>query len=265
MNEILQAYYLASHYDNTWYKAWHAWALTNFEVVSHLESQTNRPNDTMGSNLMRYVVQAMQGQFLFVHICCSMLIHSLAGFFRSISLHNENSLQDTLRLLTLWFKFGSHDEVSHAMASGFSRVDVNTWLEVVPQIIARIQTPSVNVKRNIDMLLTEVGRHHPQALIYSLTVAAKSTSPARRDAALSILSQMKDHSSAIVNQAILVSTELIRVAILWHEQWHEGLEEASRFYYTEKNPEAMIQTLEPLHELLEKVSCNLHVSLFGRF
>jgi serine/threonine-protein kinase mTOR len=29
-------------------------------------------------------------------------------------------------------------------------------------------------------------------------------------------------------QALLVSRELIRVAILWHEQWHEGLEEASR-------------------------------------
>jgi FKBP12-rapamycin binding domain len=26
-----------------------------------------------------------------------------------------------------------------------------------------------------------------------------------------------------------VSRELIRVAILWHEQWHEGLEEASRY------------------------------------
>ena len=29
-------------------------------------------------------------------------------------------------------------------------------------------------------------------------------------------------------QALMVSDELIRVAILWHEQWHEGLEEASR-------------------------------------
>jgi phosphatidylinositol kinase/protein kinase (PI-3 family) len=33
-------------------------------------------------------------------------------------------------------------------------------------------------------------------------------------------------------QALLVSRELIRVAILWHEQWHEGLEEASRYALT---------------------------------
>jgi hypothetical protein len=35
--------------------------------------------------------------------------------------------------------------------------------------------------------------------------------------------------------------------------WHEGLEEASRYYFTENNPEAMIATLEPLHDELERV------------
>ena len=53
---------------------------------------------------------------------------------------------------------------------------------------------------------------------------------------------------------MLVSEELIRVAILWHELWHEGLEEASRMYYTEKNPDGMIAILEPLHDRLEAVS-----------
>ncbi len=43
-----------------------------------------------------------------------------------------------------------------------------------------------------------------------------------------ILDNLKEHSSALVQQAVMVSEELIRVAILWHEQWHEALEEASR-------------------------------------
>lgn len=59
-------------------------------------------------------------------------------------------------------------------------------------------------------------------------------------------------------QALVVSHELIRVAILWHELWHEGLEEASRLYYTEKNPEGMIAALEPLHDMLENVSSLVH-------
>jgi phosphatidylinositol kinase/protein kinase (PI-3 family) len=55
-------------------------------------------------------------------------------------------------------------------------------------------------------------------------------------------------------QALLVGRELIRVAILWHELWHEGLEEASRHFFTEKNPDAMIAALEPLHDMLEQVN-----------
>ncbi|KAL6744723.1 hypothetical protein V8C86DRAFT_3167703 [Haematococcus lacustris] len=41
------------------------------------------------------------------------------------------------------------------------------------------------------------------------------------------------------------------MAILWHERWHEGLEDASRQYFGEQNPELMLQTLIPLHQELE--------------
>ena len=68
------------------------------------------------------------------------------------------------------------------------------------QIIARIQTPNTNIRRNITSLLTDVGKHHPQALIYPLTVASKSPSPLRKDAALAIMDRMKQHSPAIVEQ-----------------------------------------------------------------
>jgi len=55
------------------------------------------------------------------------------GFFRSISLRDDNTLQDSLRLLTLWFKFGSEERVTLAVNEGASMVSVDTWLEVVPQ------------------------------------------------------------------------------------------------------------------------------------
>ena len=124
------------------------------------------------------------------------------------------------------------------------------------QIIARIQTPSNNIRRNINNLLTEVGKHHPQALVYPLTVASKSSSAVRKKAALNIMDRMREHSPIIVEQALLVSHELIRVAILWHELWHEGLEEASRLYFTDHNPMGMIAFLEPLHDMLE-VRCTI--------
>ena len=68
------------------------------------------------------------------------------------------------------------------------------------QIIARIQTPHANIRRNINNLLTDVGKHHPQALIYPLTVASESSSVARRNAARAIMERMREHSPTIVSQ-----------------------------------------------------------------
>lgn len=104
----------------------------------------------------------------------------------------------------------------------------------------------------IHQLLIDIGKHHPQALIYPLTVASKSTASGRQAAANKILSSMREHFPNLVAQAILVSEELIRVAILWHELWHEGLEEASRLYFGERNVKGMFETLEPLLQMCER-------------
>ncbi|KAG8995960.1 phosphatidylinositol kinase- protein kinase tor1 [Tulasnella sp. JGI-2019a] len=232
IRNILKSYSLATKHDPKWYKAWHTWALANYEVVDFLES-TSQMDEVGAASLVGYIVSAV------------------GGFFESINLRANNSLQDTLRLLTLWFKFGSHEAIAQAMEDGFSRVSVDTWLEVIPQIIARIQTPSTTVRRLISQLLIDVGKCHPQALIYPLTVASQSSNELRVSAARSIMDRMREHSPTIVNEAAVVSEELIRVAILWHEKWHEGLEEASRLYFSDKNPEAMIACLAPLHDELE--------------
>jgi FKBP12-rapamycin complex-associated protein len=52
----------------------------------------------------------------------------------------------------------------------------------------------------------------------------------------------------------MVSNELVRVAILWNEMWHEGLEDASRFHFAEHNPDQAISRLKPLLEMVEKVT-----------
>lgn len=62
------------------------------------------------------------------------VVPSVQGFFRSIALSRGNCLQDTLRLLTLWFKYGNHEEVCKAIKQGFGSVNIDTWLEVIPQV-----------------------------------------------------------------------------------------------------------------------------------
>lgn len=190
------------------------------------------------------------------------IIPAIQGFFRSISLSRKNSLQDSLRVLTLWFKYGGAAEINAAVGDGFYSVPIENWLQVIPQLIARIHITAPQVRRLVQNVLGEIGRHHPQALVYPLSVAAKSQLVARRTAAVAILDKMRSHSAVLVDQAMLVGQELIRVAILWEEMWHEGLEEASKLYFGEHNIPAMFGVLEPLHQLVERGSSSIREALF---
>lgn len=83
-------------------------------------------------------------------------------------------------------------------------------------------------------------------------VAARSASENRRRNAEYVMSEIQSHSPTLLEQTKRVSGELIRIAILWHEQWHEALEEASRLYFGECDVEGMLGNLMPLHDKLNR-------------
>jgi FKBP12-rapamycin complex-associated protein len=235
VHEILSAYAAATRYNQNWYKAWHSWALANFEVVNSITSQADRETTEIPSNVVHDHV-----------------IPAIHGFFKSIALSSSSSLQDTLRLLTLWFSHGGLPDVNRTITENTKSVPIDTWLEVIPQLLARINQPNPTVRQSIHQLLTEVGKAHPQALVFPLTVSMKSDVSRRQRSAKELMEVMREHSPKLVEQADLVSNELIRIAVLWHEQWHEGLEEASRLYFGDHNIDGMFATLAPLHAMLDK-------------
>ncbi|OQV15683.1 Target of rapamycin [Hypsibius exemplaris] len=208
------------------YKAWHAWASMNFEAVLFYKhrSQIAQGGGAGGGRIRRPAVHCIGPQW-------PRLGHS--------------------PFLTLWFDYGHVQDVHDTLLDQLKSIQIENWLQVIPQLIARIDTPRKLVAKLICQLLNDIGRIHPQALVYPLTVASKATVPARKEAADRMLKTMREHSSNLVNQALMVSEELIRVAILWHEMWHEALEEASRQYFGEHNVKGMLATLEPLHQLLD--------------
>ena len=56
---------------------------------------------------------------------------AIKGFFQSIALSSSvNSLQDTLRLLTLWFEFGHLQGVNDVLVEGIRTVQIDNWLQV---------------------------------------------------------------------------------------------------------------------------------------
>jgi len=66
------------------------------------------------------------------------------------------------------------------------------------------------------------------------------------------MTSLRQYSSVLLDETLLVSTELIRVAILWKEKFYKGLDEASRYYYIDKKTDAMAMVLQRLNEIIER-------------
>lgn len=62
-------------------------------------------------------------------------VPAVEGFFRSIALSHGSSLQDTLRLLTLWFDYGQWPEVYDAIVEGIRTIEIDTWLQVLKNVL----------------------------------------------------------------------------------------------------------------------------------
>lgn len=263
INSILSYYESATKHDKGSYKAWHSWAYANFKVIQTQRLALTQKVDTTGNAAAAAATELLrkdrENQLVLQYA-----VPALKGFFRSINLSHANSLQDTLRLLTLWFDYGQTIEVIDALNEGIRIIEINTWLQVIPQLIARIDTPRLFVAQLIHKLLSDIGKSHPQALVYPLSVASKSASQTRKSAANKILDSMREHSPTLVEQAKMCSEELIRVAILWHEQWYEGLEEASRLYFGDRDIKGMFDTLAPLHAMLERGPQTLKETSFNQ-
>lgn len=207
VNVVLRSYKDATRYHSQWYKAWHEWALANFEVITAQTAGTTRGSAEMTvETINTYVVPAIQ------------------GFFKSIALSHTSSIQNTLRLLTLWFAYGKYPEVLGAITHGKNTVNINTWLDVIPQLIARITQEDEAVRNSVQDLLCEMGRSHPQALVYPLTVATDREDVDWKRAADKVMESMRQHSAQLCMQADMVSHELVRIGLLWQEEWHNAME-----------------------------------------
>lgn len=289
IHSILDYYQYAKDYNVSWYKAWNAWAYANYDALqfflnANIASQQQQFMSSRQSSRssLHSTSPITNNNFIQPHdnlIRMSRYIKSsVQGFFTCINLTRDSSncLQDILKLLTLWFNYGNSEDIASVIKEGIQTSPIEIWLQVIPQLIARIDKNKKYVSILIRDLLIDLGKHHPQALVYRLILASKcgdsnSYQPqqtARDIAAQEILKSLREHSNILVEQAKLVSEELIRVAILWHELWHESLEDASKYYFGENNVNGMLETLERLHKMMDRGATttkeNLFLQAYGR-
>ena len=79
-----------------------------------------------------------------------------------------------IRLLTLLFTYGSRADVATAFVTGFNSINIDTWLTVIPQIIARIDTPIQSVRSLVHEALSKLGTCSLVATIIVLKLARSS-------------------------------------------------------------------------------------------
>lgn len=254
-DQVLDCLETATRLDPTNHRAWHEWALMNFRALEGATKAGEQRNTQQGDSNPTGVSSIMAGQVNDKQLL-RYAVPAIQGFFRSISFgdsKNYDVTKDVLRLLTLWFAHGARSEVHAAMSAGFQDVSIDTWLDVIPQLIARIDSPHQKMRELLHDLLSRIGLSHPQALIYPITVASNAINAPRKRAAEGILATVRRHSSQLVAEADMVSRELIRVAILWNELWHGALEEASKHFFNNRDVTAMIAELKPLHEKMDAI------------
>ncbi|KAL6730005.1 hypothetical protein Aduo_001008 [Ancylostoma duodenale] len=190
-------------------------------------------------------------------------VSAVKCFTRALQLAPGSRLEDTLRLLQLMFDYGEYNEVYKQLSENIKGLPIETWLEAVPQLMARLDSRD-KMASLVKQVILEISKMKPQALVYALTVAAKSSNVDRQKNAQEMLGVMAEMHPKLVEEASMVSEELVRCAILWHEQWHDALDEASRQYFQEKNTVAMMETLEPVHKMIEKGPTTLKEQSFNQ-
>ena len=325
LSDILEYYRTATTLDPTYAKAWHEWAMLNAKVCtawrSIISSQDKRDEEDLTFDESESSTPPTSHRQS-TNTRTKHIVAAIRGFFRSISLQpvGNNSLQDILRILALWFEYGDtevDDEMNHstthnqqesdefensikqvrqdnssfsnhsncalpfpspspvppisqpyssnhsqdrvdensssislAMSQGLSLISIDHMLAVIPQLLARIQVSNKKIRDLLLDLLCRLGCHHPQSLIFPLTVVLQSPIPTRHASAQFILDSMRTHSPNLVHQGAIVSSELVRVAIVWEEIWHEGIEEASRVWFGQNDFDGMKKIFEPITSML---------------
>jgi FKBP12-rapamycin complex-associated protein len=219
---------MAKELDNKSFRAWHSWAMINLHAAV-------RDNVTMDESRINHLVAALNGFFMSVHLSSEVI-----------------GVQDVLRILFIWFNYGHNKSLAKELEVGVEKLSLDTWLLVIPQLISRIDIIRTDVREQLHKLLGRLGAEHPHALIYPLTVCAKSEEESvRRTAARSILDTIHKAKPQLVEEVNTISDELVRVAISWWDRWFDAIEMTGKHRGDGTDPAVYNKYLGPLFAILE--------------
>jgi len=134
----------------------------------------------LGRQYIIHITNAIQG-----------LVQQLQLSDQVTSSESSKTLQNTLRLMKIWFRHGNFKPIDRIVRDGIDEINLKVWINVIPQLIARIDIKEPLIKQLLIDLLERLSQKYPQALVYSLSVSKKSRTKERREAAEALINKLK--------------------------------------------------------------------------
>jgi FKBP12-rapamycin complex-associated protein len=223
---------LSTKFNKSNYNSWHYYALLNYKYFDYLS------NNEGGKSM-----------------CIKYAQNALTGFSNSVCIGEKNiskTLQDLLRLIDVWFIMGENEEIEKLIYKSFDIINIDSWLLVIPQLLARVNIVNEKIRNSLVHLLKQIGTDHPRSLIYPLIVMRNARSIKRREASESILNYLVEKHNTLVDECSLIIEELNRCAMLLHEEWCEAIEESAKLYFQNNEIKGMIKILMEVHNKMDK-------------
>ena len=191
------------------------------------------------------------------------LFTALEATLNGLTLSPLNPMHFTLRVINIIFQHGS-TALYTLFESYLTKIPINYWISLLPQIIAKLNSEELN--KILERLLLMLADSYPQNVLYSLMVPLFSESLTKGKIASDIIQHMQMSNVRLVGDGIIFATEMRRIASSWWETWITAIDEASKQFVLHNNPQATIDLILPLHELISRPPETLfEVSFISQF
>jgi FKBP12-rapamycin complex-associated protein len=131
VNSIMKCLELSTKYNHNNYKTWHYYAFLNYKYFEVLLSMNNKKKNIYAQN-------------------------AIIGFTNSVCIGGKTiakTLQDLLRIIEIWFQVGEDITVIKLIKQSFIKIDIDTWLQVLPQLLARVNTKNELIQESLIEIL----------------------------------------------------------------------------------------------------------------
>ncbi|KAF9432983.1 hypothetical protein BGZ76_010035, partial [Entomortierella beljakovae] len=135
----------------------------------------------------------------------------------------SDEITATLRLLRLLAKHGG--QLSETFQEKLVDINVGPWINIIPQLFARLDHPEKTVQSLISDLLCKIGEQYPQLIVFHCVVGANSShnTPCQRRLLGLIGDSLNKYHSSLTSQVQSLIRELEKITVLWEEVWYKKI------------------------------------------